>query len=189
MTQYKFKIGDKVTCTAGYYKHAVGKVVKIGNGHQPFYFIEWESRCKKGYIWDASWSHENHLISFGKIKEKETEMNETLKKMEVGKLYKSKTSKRVVKALAKSSQGDTFVEVVGDGDCVGFTFIIKPKEGSYNWDEYTEPKKLYINIYEFGVPLTNYTGCYSTVIDADKAKDVGVNLYGYKFIKRIETEI
>lgn len=44
----KFNIWDKVVCTAGYYKHAVGKVVKIGNGHQPFYFIEWESRCKKG---------------------------------------------------------------------------------------------------------------------------------------------
>lgn len=192
--KYKFKVGDKVTCTAGYYKFANGVVFRLGNGDQPFYFIEWETR--NNYVYDTSWSHENHLVLRGNFKgkdnlglsEKETEMNET-RKMEVGKLYKTNSSKRIVKALATSSQGDTFVEVVGEGGCVGFTFIITPKESSYNWEEYTKPKKLYINIYEFGVPLTNYTGCYSTVIDADKAKDVGVNLYGYKFIKRIETEI
>lgn len=121
-------------------------------------------------------------------------MNE-LKKMEVGKLYKAVGSKHVVKALAKSSQGDTFVEVVGDGDRVGFTFIIKPKEGSYNWKEYTEPKKLYINVFKYG--KQEYTNCYNTIEDADKAKDQystykakdQYSTYHYVFIKRIETEI
>ena len=190
MTQYKFKVGDKVTCIAGNYKYADGIILRLGNGVQPFYSIEWSSR--KGYHQPhaVSWSHENHLVPYG-FSKKEVKMNETLKKMEVGKLYKNNTSDRIVKVLAISTKGEVFIEGIetdSSSILVGRGHVVDPQEFKF-WDEYTEPKKLYINIYEFGVPLTNYTGCYSTVIDADKARDVGVYQYGYKFIKRIETEI
>jgi len=66
--KYKFKVGDKVTCTAGYYKFANGVVFRLGNGDQPFYFIEWETRNNCGYVYATSWSHENHLVLRGNFK-------------------------------------------------------------------------------------------------------------------------
>jgi len=116
-------------------------------------------------------------------------MNETLKKMEVDKLYKNKTSHRVVKVLAVSTKGEVFIEGVeidSSSILVGRGHLIESTEFG-NWEEYTEPKILYINIYK--INNMNYTGCYPTISAADEAKNKGIKNYGYKFIKRIETEV
>lgn len=176
----KFKVGDKVQCIAGKHKFRTGYVLKIGNGSQPFYHIVWADRIAH------SWSHENHLIPFGFIKEhaKEVEMNE-LKKMEVGKLYKSVGQKRIVKVLAVSTKGEVFVEGVGSEWC-GHGSTINPSN-FYNWKEYTEPKTIYINIFQYTSGVENcgriFTSSYDSLDAAERAEN------NYRFIKRIETEI
>jgi len=179
----KFKVGDRVQCIAGFHKYRTGYVLKVSNGHQPFYHIVWAGRIVH------SWSHENHLIPFGKVKEKEIKMEEI--KMEVGKLYKNKTSQRVVKVLAVSTKGEVFVEGVGSEWC-GHGSTINPSN-FYNWKEYIKPKKLYINIFQYSYGANCgriFTANYDSLDAAERAENNGLEyVIPYRLIKRIETEV